>query len=279
MTGPAPPGAEPIPHIAERDATGEVAALYADIRATFRVGVVNLIWRHLAALEGVLPWAWQSLKPLFVGGHISGAAEAMRRACPMPVARPIPPEALGCVGLDAEARRGVAQVLAAYGRANPTSLIAIALLRASLDAGVADAGLPRSPAREIGTPIPLPPLPDLASLAPEVAAMVLRLNRLGSDRENPSMTGLYRHLAHWPPVLVLAHAALEPLHATRALQDAAGRAVAFAQAEAPSLLGLLPALPPPAEGAAVRGALDRFISDSLGRMTVSVAVLREAFPD
>lgn len=277
MTRPAPPAPAPIPEIPEREARGEIAALYADIRATFRAGVVNLTWRHLASLPGVLPWAWACLKPLFAGGHISGAAEAMRQACPVPSPARLPPEALACLGLDAEARRGVARVLAAYDRANPISLIAVTLLRARLDPDMPDAGLPRRPARDIGRPIPLPPLPELSALAPETKAMVLWLNRMGSDRADPSMSGLFRHLALWPAVLPLAYAVLAPLHAARELQACTARAVAFARQEAPALLGLLPALAPPREPGAVRDALDRFIDEPLGRMTVNAAVLRAAF--
>ena len=38
----------------EAAATGDVAAPFADIRATLGVGVVNLIWRHLATIDGAL---------------------------------------------------------------------------------------------------------------------------------------------------------------------------------------------------------------------------------
>jgi len=50
--------ADPFPAIAEASATGETADLFADIRATVGVRVVNLVWRHLATIDGALPWAW-----------------------------------------------------------------------------------------------------------------------------------------------------------------------------------------------------------------------------
>ena len=49
---------DPLPAIAEADATGAVALMFADIRAVTGVGVVNLIWRHLATIPGGLAWAW-----------------------------------------------------------------------------------------------------------------------------------------------------------------------------------------------------------------------------
>ncbi len=47
---------DPVPAIAEAEATGETVELYTDIRATLGVPVVNLIWRHLAVFPGGLAW-------------------------------------------------------------------------------------------------------------------------------------------------------------------------------------------------------------------------------
>ena len=60
---------DPFPAVAEAEATGETAALFADIRATVGVRVVNLVWRHLATMDGALPWAWGAVKPLYLAGH------------------------------------------------------------------------------------------------------------------------------------------------------------------------------------------------------------------
>ena len=43
---------DPFPAIAEASAAGETADLFADIRATVGVRVVNLVWRHLATPDG-----------------------------------------------------------------------------------------------------------------------------------------------------------------------------------------------------------------------------------
>ena len=64
------PGADSIPAIAESDATGDVAALYQDLRVTLGVPFVNLIWRHLATIPGGLAWVWTLTKPLYVSGEL-----------------------------------------------------------------------------------------------------------------------------------------------------------------------------------------------------------------
>ena len=43
---------KPISAISENDATGEIAEIYNDIRTALGNGVVNLIWRHLATIDG-----------------------------------------------------------------------------------------------------------------------------------------------------------------------------------------------------------------------------------
>ena len=52
---------DPFPAVAEASALGETAELFADIRATVGVRVVNLVWRHLAIFDGALPWAWATV--------------------------------------------------------------------------------------------------------------------------------------------------------------------------------------------------------------------------
>ncbi|MGB1006333.1 MAG: hypothetical protein ACPGVX_04115, partial [Thalassobaculaceae bacterium] len=62
--------ADPIAAIPEAEATGDTAALFADIRATLGLPVVNLVWRHLATIPGGLPWTWDQVKPFYVSGAV-----------------------------------------------------------------------------------------------------------------------------------------------------------------------------------------------------------------
>ena len=69
---------DPVPAITEAGATGEIAAIFADIRLVLGVDVVNLIWRHLATIPGALPWAWGTLRPLYADGSIAAEAAALQ---------------------------------------------------------------------------------------------------------------------------------------------------------------------------------------------------------
>ena len=101
---------DPVPALAEAEATGEAAAIFADIRAVLGVGVVNLIWRHLATIPGALPWAWGALRPHYRDGGLAAAAAALRTRTAPPDLPAIPPEVLAAAGLGPGDRARIAGV-------------------------------------------------------------------------------------------------------------------------------------------------------------------------
>ena len=112
---------DPVSAITEASATGTVAATFADIRATTRVGVVNLIWRHLATIPGALDWAWGAVRPRYADGTLAEAADTLRASLTLPsLARLPPPHA------------DAAAILAAYDRTNIRALLALCALRAQV---------------------------------------------------------------------------------------------------------------------------------------------------
>lgn len=46
-----------------------------------------VIWRHLATMEGALPWAWQALRPLYTDGSIVNEAAGLRQEVALPAIR------------------------------------------------------------------------------------------------------------------------------------------------------------------------------------------------
>src|ERR1700722_5309137 len=93
---------ESVPSILESAATGEIAEIYADIRATLGTSVVNLIWRNLATLPGALPWTWAAVRPLYVGGAAAHAA-AVRRTLALPAVPKLSADTLAAAGVDTAA--------------------------------------------------------------------------------------------------------------------------------------------------------------------------------
>jgi hypothetical protein len=63
-----------LAEIREAEAPPAIAAIYAALNEGIGIGQVNLIWRHAAALPGVLDWLWAQAAPALA----SGAAAAAR---------------------------------------------------------------------------------------------------------------------------------------------------------------------------------------------------------
>src|SRR5271170_3832491 len=271
-----------VPAVAEADAVGEIADIFADIRNVYRVDVVNLVWRHLATFPGALPWVWESVRTLYVDGTIEREAAALRASIALTGGATLPTTALAAAGLSKQDWEQIRAILAAYNRTNAMALVALSAVRCKV-AGIAG---PASGAVARGAPSPvefqrriqLPALLDLDDLSPEVVILVVKMNSLGAQ-DASIMASMYRHLAHWPAFLALAWTIIAPLDADyrldRAIKDARARAHA-------SACTIIPCLQTPALNlepdirANVACALDRFTGDLIPRMVVIGALLGHA---
>ena len=273
---------DPIPAISESEATGLIAEIYADIRRVYRVGVVNLIWRHLATIPGGLPWVWSTIRPLYANGTVGREAAALRAALSFPELPPWPTVVLSSAGLQDEDIAGIRTVLAAYDRTNAMALIAFLAVQFRLGRVsppvevVVSAAVPVSaePERELS----LPPMLALSDMSPSTAEVVLAINRLGAMHREPILASMYRHLAHWPAYLALVWTVLAPLKFDRRLDRAIEDAIAQARARAWPLVAQLPTPLPAIRAATARGvsrSIDRFTGDVISKMVVICSMLRQ----
>ena len=124
---------DPVAAITEDEAFGETARIYRDIKESLGVPVVNLIWRHLATVPGALPWAWDSLKPLYVSGAITEAAVLLRASLRPDQNLVFSFSTLKSVSLSPDDLRSITVVLNSYERSNFLNLIALNALLAKID--------------------------------------------------------------------------------------------------------------------------------------------------
>ncbi len=273
------------PAVAEAEANGATAALFAEIRQALGVPVVNLVWRHLAILPGGLEWAWGAVAPFYRSGAAAREGAALLRALPLAAAPGWSRAELRAAAVDAAAERMVLRVLDSYNRSNAMNLVALSALARRLQ----DRGDPRrSPVPAdapvgVGPPIDgaLPALLTPAQMPPATAELVARLDRLGEPGEGRIPASMYRQLAHWPGFLALAAERIGPLHADGRLADliAAARDLAHAAAERVAGALAIPGPPPaPPSRAAVPAALTEFTGTVIAKMVPVCALLRRAMP-
>lgn len=270
---------DPVPAITEAEATGEIAEIYTDIRATLGVPVVNLIWRYLATMPGALPWTWSTVRPLYASGEVAGAAAHLRQSLVLPTQPEWPVAALEAAGLGPDARAGIRQVLTSYDRSNAMNLVALAALRARVGGETDETPLPTA---DPGAAIQgeLPALVPIGEMPPATAELVLMLNAIG-DPEQRVLASMYRHLSHWPAFLALVWTRLAMLDRDGSadrmiaenLETARGISRQLAHRMAPPATELAPEVKNEAEG-----ALDLFIRYAIGRMVPIGSLLARAMP-
>ena len=256
---------DPFPAIAETAATGETAELFADIRATIGVRVVNLVWRHLATIDGALPWAWQAVKPLYLQGMADRAVVDFRGEMILPP--------IGSLGGPEPA--SVDAVLASYDHSNTVNLFTLGALVAWLRGDVADEGLPEPGPRLAAPDVALPPLASEADVSPATWQRVLRLNRSGDRPEPLILASMYRHLAHAPAFLQRLEAALAPVQADGALDRAILGNKQAAHRRARVLARAISAQAPQ-HARQIEASVSAFVEHAIGKMVTICRAIRVA---
>jgi len=203
-----------LAEVAEREATGLVKDLYADIRQTLRVPLVNLIYRHLATEPHVLQWAWESVRPHLLSGAVAAQAAELRGAVSRAVLT------WNATMLHAAAPTQASALVRTYNAGNCLNLVSLTHLLAACDTpqprrtATTTATTPATMVYclgDAGAEEP-PPIPAMADLPQADVRTVLRLNRMGEPGEPQIVASLYRHLAVWPGLLQQIEPMLEVLH-------------------------------------------------------------------
>ena len=272
---------DPVPSITEEQATGEIAALYADIRKTLGIPLVNLIWRNLATMPGALSWAWGSVKPLYESGRIQDEAVDLIETLRLPNIPRWPRSALRAVGVDSRAESAIGEVLESYGRSNPLNLVALNVLLAMLrNDAESTRTLVATNRRPAEIDITLPKLVNLDETPADTGTLVRAVNQLGARGRDHILVSMPRHLAHWPGFLALYWTAISPLDANgnldrcidSVLEEGRARGVLLARYVDRSVK------PPQGSSESVEATLDDFCRNAISRMIPVVGLLKKAMP-
>jgi hypothetical protein len=256
---------DPFPAVAEAEATGETAQLFADIRAIVGVRVVNLVWRHLATVDGALPWAWAALRPLYLKGIPDRATVRLRKEMRLP--------ALG--SLVGPEPASVDAVLRSYDHSNTVNLFALGALVAWLRGDVATEGTPEEGPRLAAPDVALPKLAAESDVATATWQRVLRLNRFGDGPQPLILASMYRHLAHAPAFLQRLETAMAPAQADGSL----GRTIALNRrtaAEWARVLARAIAADRPNRAVEIETPVSAFVDHAVGKMVTICRAVRMA---
>lgn len=269
--------------LAERDAKGQIAVIYDEIRKFCAIPYVSSMQRHLATRPGWLEWVWAAIRPVFANGIAQTTAWHAVDSVAVPALPAISRDALRVFGVDHEGETTIRAVCDSFYRASPTNLVLSGLLRRLL-AGDRPNG--RAAVESHWTPPPavasLPALVDMAALPAAERAVLLSISTPVDGA--PFVPGLYRMLAQWPAYMAHVATELQPHFAAPQTRALCAKALAAIDAEIPTVFAALPALPehppapPAAEHAGVLAALDAYRKTS-PEMIVFSRAIRDALPN
>ena len=231
----------PVTAIAEADATGAIADIFADIRQTMELPLITSVWRILVDIEDGLPSAWNATKPLYQTGQPQAALLNLREQILLPNPEPFTRSQLSCVGVSPNDFPSIRAILGAYNRSNGLNLMALTALVVKPAGTPANEPIPTSPP-------PWPPLPRLLAQA-DIAADTWTLlediarisQRPGAQHQEPTIPTIWRHLAHWPGLLALVYTRLSSLVQNGQLQHAMQQVNERAQTEGARMAHCRPA--------------------------------------
>jgi hypothetical protein len=213
------------------------------------------VWRHLATIDGALPWAWSAVKPLYVQGMPDQAAVRFRQGMIVPM----------LASLRGPQPASVDDVLASYDHSNTINLFALGALVAWLRGETAEQGTPAGGPRLPAPDVTLPKLASPEDVSPETWALVLRLNKFGDRPEPIILASMYRHLAHAPQFLAEIEHVLGPVQADGSLLRAIAANRATAEGECRLLARAIDARPPE-EAPRIETGVAAFVEHAIGKM-------------
>ena len=271
-----------LSELRESDATGDLAAIYGEIRRLWAVPYVSSLQRHLATRRGWLEWTWTALGPAFRSGHAQWSAWRAAERLAVPRLAAISRDALRVWGVDESGEAEIRATCASFVRVSPVNLVLSGLLRRLLTGerppGARSAPSDWTPPPALG---PLPALVDPAALPPSERAVLESLGTTVGGQ--PFVPGLYRMLASWPAFCAHVATVLRPHLDDAATRAACRELLASVDAEIPAVFASLPSLPtsqpmPPADQFAdVLAALDTYRKTS-PEMVVFGRMLGDALP-
>lgn len=261
-----------FPEIHPLNASPEIAAIYADIRAVSGLSMVNLIWRHFAALPGIIEWAWKGVRPLVASQELVAARKRLIDAIELPTLPPVTDEAWRIAGVSGAELTAFRDMMADYVRGNSTNIIVLTALRLRLE-GFNQATPAFSAAPTPVAMTPSPPLPRIDTLDPKLAGVIRALAQRHEGAQGGIIPSLYLELARWPALTDTFPHWLEALYEPSAMRTARESTCRAAEREALTLLPALDSAPP--NVAEMRPVLERFTRLIIPDLTpVCVAVQR-----
>lgn len=269
LSSPSPAARPGVPEVSEGRADAATRAIYAEIKAASGTPLVNLVYRHFATLDGMLPWTWATIRDGLTVEALVASAARLPGLGGLPG---LPAAAFAAVGADMRTVQTLRSLVDDYNRTNAFNLIAMLALEEVLSRHAYDRARPvsRQSVRSLDAVVEAPAILSFDDLADDTSDLVVALNRVCDSDDPRCLATMYRQFAHWPGLLALALGYLRGLEHGGTLTAAKAAVLDAGRLEARALVAgakdRLPVAPPPADQAIAEAALSMFITEVIGKM-------------
>ena len=260
--------------ITEKEATGEVAEIYQDIRETMNMPFPQTIWRNLATKEGALQWVWYSLKPIYQSGAVAHYASELRSSLDVPSISTIPESAFNILGISNQDRQHISEFLDTLNFGNSQNIIGLSALYSD-PSDEAKTKAFKNPAKRKYSD--LPPLIDPDTLGKNEKALFDLINQIGQDVSVGFPPAWNRGLARWPKLLPIIWNTLSMIEADGRLEQLKQKTKDEAFKNSSILASRINKIPPPKIGDQVLEQLKRLTQGGIPRALPVGLLLHKLF--
>ena len=260
--------------ITEKEATGEVAEIYQDIRETMNMPFPQTIWRNLATKEGALQWVWYSLKPIYQSGAVAHYASELRGSLDIPSVSTIPDPAFKVLGISDQDRQHISEFLDSLNFGNSQNIIGLSALYSDPSGEVTTKTFKNPVKRKYSD---LPSLIDPDTLGKNEKALFDLINQIGQDVSVGFPPAWSRGLARWPKLLPIIWNTLSMIEADGRLEQLKQKTKDEAFQNSSILASWINKIPPPKIGNQVLEQLKKLTQGGIPRALPVGLLLHKMF--
>jgi len=202
--------------ITEKEATGEVAEIYQDIRETMNMPFPQTIWRNLATKKGALQWVWYSLKPIYQSGAVAHYASELRSPLDVPSVSTVPDSAFNILGISDQDRKHISEFLDSLNFGNSQNIIGLSALYTDPSDEVTSRTFKKPKKRKYSD---LPSLMDLDIIGKDEKELFNIINHIGQEVPVGFPPAWSRGFARWPKLLAIIWNTLSMIDADGKLEQ------------------------------------------------------------
>ena len=208
---------DPVSVIDEKEAIGETAKIFKDIRKTMDIPLITSIWRGLAEVDDSLEKIWTIARPIYETQNPEKKLKEIIEEIKLPLLPKFTDDELSKSRLTSKDWEEILIILKAYNRSNGMNMVVLhSIIKQNFPSC---SKIPKNNKNKIIWPT-LQKLQKKEEIKPKIWQLVCNVNGIcAPNGKNSHVATLWRHLAHWPFFLEIMYIKLNKLSEEGVLQS------------------------------------------------------------